>query len=83
LVTEKYGFHQLQSFLRGLAAQDGGPKNINDLPEEGTDKLREVTIRYKDLEWSFSCARNDFTVTDQDRISRRIITSRCDTAIGW
>jgi hypothetical protein len=60
LVTEKYGFHQLQSFLRWLAAQDGGPKNINDLPEEGTDKLREVTIRYKDLEWSFSCARNDF-----------------------
>jgi hypothetical protein len=60
MVTEKYGFHQLQSVLRWLAAQDGGPKNINDLPEEGTDKLREVTIGYKDLEWSFSCALNDF-----------------------
>ncbi len=24
------------------------------------DKLREVTIRYKDFEWSFSCVINDF-----------------------
>ncbi|WP_050422074.1 hypothetical protein [Bradyrhizobium tropiciagri] len=60
LVTSKYGFHQLQSFLRWLANADGGPKNINDLPEEGTGKLREVTIRYKDLEWAFSSTLNDF-----------------------
>jgi hypothetical protein len=59
-VTSKYGFHQLQSLLRWLANEEGGPKNINDLPEEGTGKLREVTIRYKDLEWSFSCTPNDF-----------------------
>lgn len=60
LVTSKYGFHQLQSFLRWLANEDGGPKNINDLPEEGSGKLRELTIRYKDLEWAFSCTQNDF-----------------------
>lgn len=60
MVTEKYGFHQLQSVLRWLAHEEGGTKNINDLPEEGSGKLREVTIRYRDLEWSFSCAPNDF-----------------------
>jgi hypothetical protein len=60
MVTSKYGFHQLQSVLRWLAFEEGGAKNINDLPEEGTGKLREVTIRYKDLEWSFSCTPNDF-----------------------
>lgn len=59
-VTEKYGFHQIQSMLRWLANEDGFAKNINDLSDEGTGKLREVTIRYKDLEWSFSCSASDF-----------------------
>lgn len=59
-VTEKYGFHQLQSFLRWIANQDGFARNINDLSDEGTGKLREVTIRYKDIEWSFSCTQSDF-----------------------
>jgi hypothetical protein len=59
-IREKYGFHQLQSFLRWIANEDGFAKNINDMPDEGSGKLREVTIRYKDLEWSFSCTQNDF-----------------------
>jgi hypothetical protein len=59
-VTEKYGFHQLQSFLRWIANEDGFAKNINDMADEGTGKLREVTIRYKDYIWSFSCTQNDF-----------------------
>jgi hypothetical protein len=59
-VTEKYGFHQLQSFLRWIANEDGFAKNINDMVDEGSGKLREVTIRYKDLIWSFSCTLNDF-----------------------
>jgi hypothetical protein len=59
-VTGKYGFHQLQSFLRWIANEDGFAKNINDMPDEGSGKLREVTIKYKDLVWSFSCTQNDF-----------------------
>jgi hypothetical protein len=59
-VTEKYGFHQLQSFLRWIANEDGFAKNINDMPDEGSGKLREVTIRYKGIVWSFSCTQNDF-----------------------
>jgi hypothetical protein len=53
MVTEKYGFHQLQGFLRWVGKEDHFLGNINDLPDEGTGKLREVTIRYKDFEWSF------------------------------
>jgi hypothetical protein len=60
MVTEKYGFHQLQGFLRWLAKEDHFLGNINDIPDEGTGKLREVTIRYKDFEWSFSSTLNDF-----------------------
>jgi hypothetical protein len=59
-VTKEYGFHQLQSFLRWIANEDGFARNINDMPDEGSGKLREVTIRYKDLVWSFSCTQNDF-----------------------
>lgn len=60
LVTKKYSFHQLQCFLRWLAKTEGFSNNINDLSVEGTGKLREVTIRYKEFEWSFSCTENDF-----------------------
>jgi hypothetical protein len=50
----------LQGFLRWLAREDHHLRNINDLPDEGTGKLREVTIRYKDFVWSFSCSESDF-----------------------
>lgn len=60
-VAERYGFYQIQSFLRWVANQDGFAKNINDLLEEGTgSKLFEVTIKYKNLEWAFSCAESDY-----------------------
>jgi hypothetical protein len=60
-LAARYGFYQIQSFLRWVANQDGFAKNINDLPEEGTGtKLFEVTIKYKTLEWAFSCAESDY-----------------------
>ncbi len=60
-LAAQYGFYQIQSFLRWVANQDGFAKNINDLPEEGTGtKLFEVTIKYKTLEWAFSCAESDY-----------------------
>lgn len=60
-ITEYYGFFQIQSFLRWVANQDGFARNINDLIDEGTgSKLFEVTIKYKNLEWAFSCAESDF-----------------------
>ena len=60
-VAEQYGFYQIQAFLRWVANQGSFARNINDLPEEGSgDKLFEVTIKYKTLEWAFSCAESDY-----------------------
>ena len=60
-IAQKYGFFQIQSFLRWVANQDGFARNINDLSEEGTGgKLFEVTIKYRNLEWAFSCSESDY-----------------------
>lgn len=60
-VAKKFGYFQIQSFLRWVANQEGFARHINDLVEEGTGtKMFEVTIRYKHLEWSFSCAESDY-----------------------
>jgi hypothetical protein len=61
MLAARYGYYQIQSFLRWVANQDGFAKNINDLPEEGTGtKIFEVTIKYKNFEWAFSCAESDY-----------------------
>lgn len=60
-IAQRYGFFQIQSFLRWVANQEGFARNINDLPDEGSGgKLFEVTIKYKNLEWAFSCAESDY-----------------------
>ena len=57
-VADHFGVFQIQSYLRWVANQEGMAKHINDLPtEEG--KVIELTIRYKNLEWSFSCSESD------------------------
>lgn len=60
-ITEKYGYFQIQSLLRWYANEERFGQNINSLKEEGTgNKLFEVTIKYLNLEWSFSCAHSDY-----------------------
>src|SRR5262249_30193861 len=51
----------LEYYLRWVANEEAFAKNINDLADEGTGKLVELTIRYKNLEWSFSCGANDLS----------------------
>lgn len=60
LVAQKYGYFQIQSLLRWYANQIDFARNINDLKDEGTGKLFEATIKYKNIEWSFSCAESDY-----------------------
>lgn len=61
LIAEKYGIFQIQSLLRWYANEEAFAKNINDLAEEGSgSKLLELTIKYKNIEWSFSCAESDY-----------------------
>lgn len=60
-IVQKFGFFQIQSFLRWVANTEAFARNINDLPEEGTgNKMFEATIRYKEIEWSFSCGESDY-----------------------
>lgn len=56
-----YGFFRMQSYLRWVANQEGFAKNINDMQDEAADnKISEVTICYRHLEWSFSCNESDY-----------------------
>jgi hypothetical protein len=60
-VARKYRFFQIQSYLRWVANEGAVGKNINDLRDEGTGKLIELTISYKDYDWAFSCGESDYS----------------------
>jgi hypothetical protein len=60
-LPEKHSWTVLEYYLRWVANEEAVAKNINDLADEGTGKLVEATIRYKNLEWSFSCGANDLS----------------------
>jgi hypothetical protein len=61
LLYQQKSFHQINPYLRWVANSGENPlRNINDLVEErSSSKLIEETIRYKNLEWSFSCSHGD------------------------
>lgn len=61
LLYKEKGFHQLEAYLRWVANCEKPMQNINDLVEEkSSSKFIEETIRYKNIEWSFSCSYGDF-----------------------
>lgn len=61
LLFESTSYHQLDAYLRWVANTDVLFGNINDLDEErNSSKFIETTIKYKNLEWSFSCSKGDF-----------------------
>ena len=54
------GCFPTQLFLRWIANEESFAGNINDLEaEQDPAKVMETTIRYRNLEWSFSCAASD------------------------
>lgn len=60
LLFNKKSFHQLEAYLRWVANCEKPITNINDLVEEKvSSKFIEETIRYKNIEWSFSCSDGD------------------------
>ena len=59
-ITEHFSLEQVERFLRRVANQEAVAKNINDMAAEGTGKLIEFTAKYKNLEWSISCAQSDY-----------------------
>jgi hypothetical protein len=59
-LVERFGYLDLQKFLRWVANEGEFATNINDLPVEADGKMLASTIVYGDLEWSFSCSESDF-----------------------
>jgi len=59
---EQAGFHKIRDYLRWVANCEKPFANINDLVGEGkSTNFIDLTIRYKNLEWSFICSKNDRT----------------------
>lgn len=61
LITEKYDFYNISAFLRWVSNAETRSKNINNLKEESSNrKLFEITIKWKNIEWTLDCSHNDF-----------------------
>lgn len=59
-IYEKYDYHNIAAFLRWCANQESPLRNINDLKEEKAErKVISYTIKWKNIEWTFDCSRND------------------------
>ncbi len=61
LLAKRHSWSELENYLRWVANEEGFAKNINDLADEGTGKLVELTIKYKNLRWSFSIGATDLS----------------------
>lgn len=56
----RYGYFQMEVFARWVTNLEDPVHNINDLEVERRDKkIFETTIKYKHIEWSFSCSPSD------------------------
>jgi len=58
-LAKKHSLTVLENYLRWVANEEAFAQNINDLADEGTGKLVELTLKYKNLSWSFSCGASD------------------------
>jgi len=57
---DRYGFFRTQSYLRWVANQEVPFRNINDLALEDDSKLFELTIKWRNIVWAFSCSPSDY-----------------------
>ena len=61
-IYKKYGYGNIAAFTRWCANQERLHSNINDLEEEKSDrKILSYTVRWKNIEWTFDCSKNDFS----------------------
>lgn len=60
-IYDKYGYGNIAAFIRWCANQERFLSNINDLEEEKSErKILSYTVKWKNVEWTFDCANNDF-----------------------
>lgn len=61
-VYAKYGYGNIAAFIRWCANQERLLSSINDLEEEKSDrKILSYTVKWKNIEWTFDCSKNDFS----------------------
>lgn len=60
-LAKGHSWSVLENYLRWVANEEAFARNINDLADEGTGKLVELTIKYKNISWSFSCGASDLS----------------------
>jgi len=57
---ESIGYFQMEAYARWVANLEAPLRNINDIEaEKRNGKIFEITIKYKHIEWSFSCSTSD------------------------
>lgn len=60
-IYEKYGYGNIAAFIRWCANQERLLSNINDLNDEKSDKkILSYTVKWKSIDWTFDCSKNDF-----------------------
>lgn len=61
LIYSRFSYTQLAAFTRWVANQERFQGNINDLLEDKSErKIFEFTIKWKNIEWTFDCSKNDY-----------------------
>jgi hypothetical protein len=59
-LSEPIGFYALECYFRWIASMEAIITNINDLSDEmSKSKLREITIKFKNIEWSLNFGKSD------------------------
>lgn len=60
LLFGEFGYFQMEAYARWVANYETPSMNINDLTDERSEtKVFETTIKYRHIEWSFSCSPSD------------------------
>lgn len=60
-IYAKYGYGNIAAFIRWCANQERLLSNINDLKDEKPDrKVISCTVKWKNIDWTFDCTKNDF-----------------------
>jgi len=61
-IFKKFGYVNIAAYLRWVANEEKPFRNINDLAAtKKTRKIFEYTIRWKNIEWTFDCSKNDYS----------------------
>jgi len=57
---ERFDFYSVAAYLRWVANSEVGSRDINNLKDEDRElKIFETSIKWKNIEWTLDCSKND------------------------